>query len=45
MQHAALEINDHQFISRAIKQRFRNLIFEGFFASVPDQQYGLVSAR
>jgi len=28
MQHAELEINDHRVISRAMKQRFRNLIFE-----------------
>jgi hypothetical protein len=30
MQHAALEINDHQVISRAMKQSFGNLIFNGF---------------
>jgi hypothetical protein len=30
MQHAALEINDHQVISRAMKQSFGNFIFMAF---------------
>ena len=33
IQHAALEINDHQVISRAMEQSFGNLIFEGFLPS------------
>jgi hypothetical protein len=28
MQHTALEINDHQIISRAMQQSFANLIFD-----------------
>jgi hypothetical protein len=30
VQNTALEINDHQVISRAMEQSFGNLIFEGF---------------
>ena len=33
LQHATLEINDHQVISRAMEQSFANLIFEGLVAT------------
>jgi hypothetical protein len=43
MQLAALEINDHQVISRAMEQRFGNLIFEGFVP--PFKNRGMVWFR